>query len=221
MFVHTVRAPVLLQPVIGFWRSVWCWNVAWCRCTSDLVLRDKCRDSCGHGCANWDSRQLWDAGRWDLRLSCRRGKLSRGIVLLHDNACPHTARETQDLLHKQVHWDISEHPPYSTDLAPSDFLLFSKMKVHLSGKRFANYEDLKDASWITRRPHGMKRVYTNWCQCTSALTSKATKWKSRQRYVPQLVYSLSVLLLKNILVWRNVPYFMDGLRTLSPAAANR
>ena len=26
----------------------------------------------------------------------------------------------------------------------------------------------------TRRPHGMKRVYTNWCQGTSALMSKAT-----------------------------------------------
>ena len=46
----------------------------------------KCRDSC----ADWEFRQLWDArcysfsaGRWDLRLSCQRGKLSFGIVLLH------------------------------------------------------------------------------------------------------------------------------------------
>ena len=41
----------------------------------------------------------------------------------------------------------------------------------------------------------MKRKYTNVCQgTTSALTSKATMWKSRQRYVPKLVYSVSVLL---------------------------
>ena len=40
--------------------------------------------------------------------------------------------------------------------------------------------------------------------------SKATMWKSRQRYVPKLVYSIFVLLLKNILVWRKVLYFMDG-----------
>ena len=38
-------------------------------------------------------------------------------------------------------------------------------------------------------------------------------WKSRQRYVQQLVYSVSVLLLlKYILVWRNIRYFMDNHR---------
>ena len=35
--------------------------------------------------------------------------------------------------------------PYSPDLAPSDFLLFPKMKNHIAGKCFANDEDLKDA----------------------------------------------------------------------------
>ena len=170
--------------------------------------------------ADWESRRLWGAryysftaGRWDLRLSCRRGKLSRGIVLLHDKARPHTARQTQALLRDQFHWDIFEHPPYSPDLAPSDFSLVLKMKEHLPGKRFANDEDLMDAGWIIRRPHGMKRVHTNWCQGTaSALMSKATMWKSRQRYVPKLVYSVSTLSLKNILVWQNVLYFMDNLR---------
>ena len=39
----------------------------------------------------------------------------------------------------------------------------------------------------------MKRVYTHWCQgTTSALMSKATMWKIRQRYVPKLVYSVCV-----------------------------
>ena len=45
----------------------------------------------------------------------------------------------------------------------------------------------------------MKSVYTNWCQGTKrALMSKATMWNSRQRYVPKLVYSVSVLLLLRI-----------------------
>ena len=52
----------------------------------------------------------------------RRGKLSRGIVLMHDNACPHTARQTQTLLHEAFHWDTFDHPPYNPDLAPSELL---------------------------------------------------------------------------------------------------
>jgi len=66
--------------------------------------------------------------------NCRRGKLSRGTVLIHDNARPHTARQTLTLLHDAFPWDTFDHPPYSPDLAPSDFYLFSKMKEHLAGE---------------------------------------------------------------------------------------
>ena len=107
--------------------------------------------------------------------------------------------------------------PYSPDLAPSYFFLFPKMKEHLAGNRFGNDEDLKDAivTWMnSRRPQGMKRVYANLCQGTSALMSKATVWKGSRSYVPKLVYSVSELLLKNILTWRNVLYFQDVLRIL-------
>ena len=38
-------------------------------------------------------------------------KLSRGIVLSHDNARSHTARQTQVLLREQFHWDIFKHSP--------------------------------------------------------------------------------------------------------------
>ena len=111
-----------------------------------ILSRGKCRDSCGHGCADWESRRLWgarcysfSAGRWNLMLSCRRGKLSRAMVLLHDNARPHTARQMQAFLREQFHWDIFVHPPYSPDLIPSDFFLFPKME-YLARKRFANDE---------------------------------------------------------------------------------
>jgi len=48
----------------------------------------------------------------------------------------------QALLHDAFHWDTFDHPPYSPDLVPSDFYLFSKMKEHLAGKRFTDDEDL-------------------------------------------------------------------------------
>ena len=41
----------------------------------------------------------------------RRGKLSRGVVLIYDNALPRTSRQTQTLLHDAFHWDTFDHPP--------------------------------------------------------------------------------------------------------------
>ena len=57
--------------------------------------------------------------------SKRRGRLSTGVLLQHDNAQPHTACSTvatiQDLSFKCL-------PPYSPDLAPSDFHVFGPLK---------------------------------------------------------------------------------------------
>ena len=43
----------------------------------------------------------------------RRGMLSSGIVLLHDNARPHTAAATKGRL-KRFLWEVFDHPPSST-----------------------------------------------------------------------------------------------------------
>jgi hypothetical protein len=40
----------------------------------------------------------------------RRGMLSRGVVMLHDNARPHTAAATQDLI-ATFGWEQFDHPP--------------------------------------------------------------------------------------------------------------
>ncbi|KFM80042.1 Histone-lysine N-methyltransferase SETMAR, partial [Stegodyphus mimosarum] len=73
----------------------------------------------------------------------RRGMLTSGIVLIHDNARAHSARVTQRLL-QQFQWDIFEHPPYTPDLASSDFHLFPKLKQWLGGKCFQNDSELKE-----------------------------------------------------------------------------
>ncbi|GFT51452.1 histone-lysine N-methyltransferase SETMAR [Trichonephila clavipes] len=52
-----------------------------------------------------------------------RGMLSAGVVLLHDNSRPHTANRTQDLI-TSFGREKLDHPPYSPDLAPSDYHLF-------------------------------------------------------------------------------------------------
>ncbi|GBN55081.1 hypothetical protein AVEN_148992-1 [Araneus ventricosus] len=45
---------------------------------------------------------------------------------------------------------LFDHPPYSPDLAPSDFHLFLKLKEFLGGKRFGSDEELENAvtTWL-------------------------------------------------------------------------
>ncbi|GBM70471.1 Histone-lysine N-methyltransferase SETMAR [Araneus ventricosus] len=79
----------------------------------------------------------------------RRGLLSSRVVLLHDNARPHTAVKTGEVLCK-FKWDVFQHPPYSPDLAPSDFHLFTAMKKWLWGQHFTDDEELINAEthWL-------------------------------------------------------------------------
>jgi histone-lysine N-methyltransferase SETMAR len=45
------------------------------------------------------------------------------------------------LASKQI--NVLEHPPYSPDLAPSDFLLFTKIKEILKGRHFDDIDDIR------------------------------------------------------------------------------
>ena len=54
------------------------------------------------------------------------GKLYRGILFHHDNAPAHSSRIVSDVL-REFRRELLPHPPYSPDLAPSDFFLFPKL----------------------------------------------------------------------------------------------
>jgi hypothetical protein len=58
----------------------------------------------------------------------RRGKLTSGVMLLHDNARPHTAAHTQALL-VHFNWELFDHSSYSPDPAPSDYRLLLTWKT--------------------------------------------------------------------------------------------
>jgi hypothetical protein len=75
--------------------------------------------------------------------------LTKGIVLLHDNAWPHTAACTNALI-KLFNWEIFNHPSPSLDLAPSNYYLLTKMKVWLGTQRFHTNEELMDGvnNWV-------------------------------------------------------------------------
>lgn len=72
----------------------------------------------------------------------RPGMKSKVIQLHQDNARPHTARRTMDKI-SHLNWDLVQHPPYSPDLAPSDYALFPYMKSFLRGRHFNTREEIE------------------------------------------------------------------------------
>uniref|UniRef100_A0A5S6Q5K0 HTH_48 domain-containing protein n=1 Tax=Trichuris muris TaxID=70415 RepID=A0A5S6Q5K0_TRIMR len=74
--------------------------------------------------ANW-LHQLRDAIK-----EKRRGKLSREVLLLHDNAPAHRSKVSLAAIQECGFGQI-DHPPYNPHLDPSDYFLFGSLKQHL------------------------------------------------------------------------------------------
>lgn len=74
------------------------------------------------------------------------------IILLHDNARPHVAAPVKKYL-ETLDWEVLPHPPYSPDIAPSDYHLFRSMAHALTAQRFTSYKDTKNwvDSWIASK----------------------------------------------------------------------
>lgn len=72
----------------------------------------------------------------------RRGKLASEVLLHHDNAPAHSSKVGVAAL-GECGFEPIRYPPYSPDLAPSDYFLFPQLKKSLRGKRFSSVEDLK------------------------------------------------------------------------------
>jgi transposase len=93
---------------------------------------------------------------------------------LHDNAMPHSAAKSIEKLH-DIGFTILPHPPYSPDLAPSDFYLFSPMKSALHGKNYSSAEEIQTAleELISSKPRqffsdGVRKLPDRWQRCVAA-----------------------------------------------------
>jgi histone-lysine N-methyltransferase SETMAR len=77
-------------------------------------------------------------------LKTKRPKIvNRGNVLLHyDNAKPHVAALTKQKI-IDLGWEVLQHPPYSPDLAPSDFYLFRSLQNALDRKKFNHRNEIE------------------------------------------------------------------------------
>lgn len=74
----------------------------------------------------------------------RRGLMRRGVLLLQDNAPVHKSHVAQAAI-RECGFAQLKHPPYSPDLAPSDYFLFQNLKRELKGKRFHTDDEVKAA----------------------------------------------------------------------------
>lgn len=104
----------------------------------------------------------------------RREKVKRGVMLLHDNAPSHKAHVAQAAI-RQCHFEELPHPPYSPDLAPSDFHVFRKLKSDFKGKRFSDDDQLRLAvmAWLDQMPltfwrEGIDACRERWLKCFNA-----------------------------------------------------
>ncbi|GFU35799.1 histone-lysine N-methyltransferase SETMAR [Trichonephila clavipes] len=88
-----------------------------------------------------------DLDHFKLAIDQKRPELAnrKGVVFHQDNARPHTSVVTRQKLWT-LGWEVLMHPPYSPDLAPSDYYLFLALQNFLSDKKFRSREDCENRS---------------------------------------------------------------------------
>ena len=96
------------------------------------------------------------------------------VILQHDNARPHVAQPVKKYL-GTLGWEVLPHPPYSPDIAPSDYHLFRHMSLDLADQRFSSYEATKIwvESWIAKqRPefwrNGIRKLPERWAKVVAS-----------------------------------------------------
>ena len=72
------------------------------------------------------------------------GRSRAQVVFLDDNAKPHRSRVANAKI-QELGWDRLDHPPYSPDLAPSDFHLFRSLQHCLKDKCFDSIDEMQES----------------------------------------------------------------------------
>ena len=87
-----------------------------------------------------------------LKEECYR-KFTKGVLFLHDNAPAHWALASLKKL-AYLGFQCLDRPPYSLDLAPSDYHLFPGLKKQLRAHHFSSDEEVIAAAdtWLDGQP---------------------------------------------------------------------
>lgn len=98
--------------------------------------------------------------------------INRSIpILLQDNAKPHTAKISVAKI-QELELELLNHPPYSPDIAPTDYYFFRNLDNFFGGKQFKSDDDIKLAfqEFLDTRPPrfymtGMNKLPLKWQKC--------------------------------------------------------
>jgi len=96
------------------------------------------------------------------------------VILLHDNARPHTAVQTIRKITENLGWEILPHPAYSPDISPTDYHLFRHLSNYLHEKNFVSSEHLFSdiSSYFNSLPpkffeEGIRHLPNKWKEVVS------------------------------------------------------
>ena len=106
----------------------------------------------------------------------------KGVLFHQDNAPAHKSAVTMAAV-SGCGFELADHPPYSSDLAPSDYFLFPNMKKHLAGKQYLTGDEVisavedffedQDESFYTT---GIQTLQHLWMKCVCGLQGRLF-WK--------------------------------------------
>jgi len=85
----------------------------------------------------------------------------KGVIFHQNNARPHVSKKTKNFLNI-LNWDLLEHPPYSPDIAASDFYLFRYLQNFLCGAIFSGKDETiseVDNYLYSRTPDFFKKAF--------------------------------------------------------------
>lgn len=110
--------------------------------------------------------------RLKVEIAAKRPHMKKKKVLFHqDNAPCHKSLRTMAKIH-ELGFELLPHPPYSPDLAPSDFFLFSDLKRMLAGKKFGCNEEViaETEAYFEAKPkeyyqNGIKKLEGRYNRC--------------------------------------------------------
>jgi [histone H3]-lysine36 N-dimethyltransferase SETMAR len=81
--------------------------------------------------------------RLNSAISIKRPWIDKTRIFFHqDNARPHIAKSTIEKI-REIGWKTVPHPPYSPDLAPSDYHLFRNLELYLRGNEYKTKEEIE------------------------------------------------------------------------------